>query len=57
VLFQEFRWAEYFRDKVRWDDADDGAFAKAVTAACILARDPAAAALPGYRTTTIPAAK
>jgi hypothetical protein len=49
VFFQEFRWADYFRDKVRWDDADDAAFADAVKAACTLAHAPAAAGLPGYR--------
>ena len=26
VFFQEFRWADFFRDKVKWDDADDDAF-------------------------------
>jgi hypothetical protein len=49
VYFQEFRWADYFRDKVRWDDTDDAAFADAVKTACVLARSPAAAGLPGYR--------
>lgn len=49
VFFQEFRWADYFRDKVRWDDADDAAFADAVKTACTLAHAPAAAGLPGYR--------
>jgi hypothetical protein len=49
VFFQEFRWADYFRDQVQWDDANDGAFEDAVAAACDLAQAPAAAALPGYR--------
>jgi 3-phytase len=49
VFFQEFRWADYFRDKVKWDDADDEAFDDAVDAACVLAQAPAAANLPGYR--------
>jgi 3-phytase len=49
VFFQEFRWADYFRDKLQWDDADDEAFDDAVDAACVLAQSPAAAALPGYR--------
>lgn len=49
VFFQEFRWADYFREKVRWDDADDEAFDDAVKAACLLAQAPAAATLPGYR--------
>jgi len=49
AFFQEFRWADYFRDKVKWDDADDEAFDDAVKAACILAQAPAAAGLPGYR--------
>lgn len=48
VFFQEFRWADFFRDKVSWDDADDAAFAAAVAEAAVLARQPAAAGLPGY---------
>jgi hypothetical protein len=48
-FFQEFFWADYFRDKVKWDDADDAAFTRAVQEACRLAREPAAAALPGYK--------
>jgi 3-phytase len=53
VLFQEFRWADYFRDKLIWDDRDDDALEDAVKAACVLAQRPAAAALPGYRTTAV----
>ncbi|MDQ5978275.1 MAG: 3-phytase [Verrucomicrobiota bacterium] len=53
VFFQEFRWADYFRDKVSWNDADDEAFDDAVKAACVLAQSPAAAALPGYRTNAL----
>jgi 3-phytase len=49
TFFQEFRWADYFRDKVKWDDRDDEAFDDAVKAATILAQAPAAAKLPGYR--------
>ena len=49
VFFQEHHWADYFRDKVQWDDADDEAFSDAVKAAIVLAQAPAAAALPGYR--------
>lgn len=49
TFFQEFRWADYFRDQVRWDDRDDEAFDDAVKAAMLLAQAPAAAALPGYR--------
>lgn len=49
VFFQEFRWADYFRGKVEWDDRDDAAFARAVRQACLLAHDPAAAGLPGYK--------
>jgi len=49
TFFQEFRWADYFRDKVAWDDADDEAFKDAVMAATVLAQAPAAANLPGYR--------
>ncbi|RXK54801.1 phytase [Oleiharenicola lentus] len=53
VFFQEFRWADYFRDKVAWDEADDEAFEDAVKAACVLAQSPAAASLPGYRTNAV----
>jgi 3-phytase len=53
VFFQEFRWADYFRAKVRWDDSDDEAFAEAVKAACVLAQSPAAAQLPGYRSVAL----
>jgi len=53
VFFQEFRWADYFRDKVRWDDRDDAAFADAVKAASILAQAPVAAGLPGYRSAAL----
>jgi 3-phytase len=53
VFFQEFRWADYFRDKVRWDDANDEAFDDAVKAACLLAQSPAAAGLPGYRASAL----
>lgn len=49
VFFQEFRWADYFRDKIAWDDADDEAFDDAVKAACVVAQSPAAESLPGYR--------
>ena len=45
VLFQEFRWADHFRGKVTWDDADDEAFEDAVKAACVLAQRPAALAV------------
>lgn len=53
TFFQEFRWADYFRDKITWNDADDDAFDDAVKAACILAQAPAAAALPGYRISAV----
>ncbi len=53
VFFQEFRWADFFRDKVKWDDADDAAFDDAVRAACVLAQSPAAAGLPGYRASAV----
>jgi 3-phytase len=53
VYFQEFRWADHFRDKLKWDDADDDAFDDAVKAACRLAQSPAAAQLPGYRFTAV----
>jgi hypothetical protein len=53
VFFQEFRWADYFRDKLSWNDTDDEAFDDAIKAACILAQSPAAAGLPGYRTSVL----
>ncbi len=53
VFFQEFRWADYFRAKLQWNDADDDAFDDAVKAACVLAQLPAAAQLPGYRRTAV----
>lgn len=48
VFFQEFYWADYFRERVEWDDRDDTAFAAAVDRAIVLARQPAAWNLPGY---------
>lgn len=48
VFFQEFRWADFFRDQIAWNDDDDAAFARAVRDACVLAHAPEAAQLPGY---------
>ncbi len=48
VYFQEFRWADFFRPRVRWDDANDAEFARAVEEAVRLAQSPEAAGLPGY---------
>lgn len=48
VYFQEFLWADFFRGRVRWDDRDDAAFGRAIDEAGEIARDPAAATLPGY---------
>lgn len=48
VYFQEFYWADFFRDKVRWDDASEADFQRAVKQAAALAHSPAAADLPGY---------
>lgn len=48
-FFQEFFWADYFRSRVTWDDAHDDEFARAVQEAVALARQPAAAQLPGFR--------
>ena len=47
-FFQEFYWGDYFRGKVRWNDADDADFKRAVQEAVDLAHKPAAAKLPGY---------
>lgn len=57
VYFQEFAWANYFRDRVRWDDGSDTNFARAVEEASELAHHPAAAALPGYSPTKVVAVK
>jgi hypothetical protein len=48
IFFQEFYWADFFRDKIKWDDSDESAFARAVQEALALAQSPAAATLPGY---------
>lgn len=53
VFFQEFRWADFFRDRLTWDDAAADAFDDTVKAACVLAQSPAAAHLPGYRSTAV----
>ncbi len=49
VYFQEFRWADFFRTRVKWDDASDADFARAVREAVALAHGSDAAGLPGYR--------
>lgn len=49
VFFQEFRWAEFFRPLVRWNDADDEDFDRALNEARAFARTPAAQTLPGAR--------
>lgn len=49
VFFQEFRWADFFRGQVQWDDANDDDFDRALNEARALARRPAAQALPGAR--------
>jgi hypothetical protein len=48
IFFQEFYWADFFRDKIKWDDTDNAEFTRALEAAVQLAHSPAAAALPGY---------
>lgn len=48
IFFQEFYWADFFRDKITWNEADDADFARAVREAAVLAHSPAAAQLPGY---------
>lgn len=48
VYFQEFLWTDFFRSRIKWDDRDDDAYARAVEQACELARTPAAKDLPGY---------
>lgn len=48
-FFQEFAWADYFRTRVSWDEANDAEFARAVGVAVELARAPAASELPGWK--------
>jgi hypothetical protein len=50
VYFQEFFWADYLRDKVKWNDDNDADFARAVAAATRLAQAPEAQHLPGAKT-------
>lgn len=49
IYFQEFYWADFFRERVKWNDGDDKEFERAVAEAVALARTPEAAGLPGYR--------
>lgn len=49
VFFQEFSWADFLRDRVKWNDADEADFARALAEAKQLAASPAAAALPGWK--------
>lgn len=49
VFFQEFLWADFLRPRVKWNDADEADFARALAEAKQLAATPAAAALPGYK--------
>jgi hypothetical protein len=53
VFFQEFFWADFFRNKISWNDDNDADFARATQEAVALAHTPAAAALPGW----LPASK
>lgn len=49
VFFQEFRWADFLRERVKWDDANEADFQRALAEAKALAAAPAAAALPGWK--------
>lgn len=49
VFFQEFRWADFLRARVEWDDANQADFQRALAEAKKIAATPVAAALPGYR--------
>ncbi|MCF7686985.1 MAG: ParB/Srx family N-terminal domain-containing protein [Cephaloticoccus sp.] len=49
IFFQEFYWAEFFRTRITWNDADEADFARALQEALTLAHSPAAATLPGYK--------
>lgn len=48
VSYQEFLWSAYFHPRVKWNDADDADYKRAVAEATRLAHDPAASDLPGY---------
>ena len=48
VNHQEFLWSAYFYTRVKWNDADDADYKRAVAEATRLAHDPAASDLPGY---------
>ncbi len=54
VFFQEFFWADFFRNKIAWNDGNDADFARATQEAVALAHTPAAAALPGYTPAVTP---
>ncbi|MBX3737092.1 MAG: phytase [Candidatus Didemnitutus sp.] len=49
VFFQEFLWADFLRERVQWNDADEVDFQRALAEARRLAATPAAAALPGWK--------
>ena len=54
VYFQEFFWGEYFRPRLKWNDADEDDFKRALGEALKLAHAPEAAKLPGYSAAPIP---
>ncbi|MBC8012157.1 MAG: chromosome partitioning protein ParB, partial [Burkholderiales bacterium] len=42
VFYQQFLWADFFRERVKWNDRDDADFARALREATALAREAAA---------------
>jgi hypothetical protein len=53
VYFQEFFWGEYFRPRLKWNDADEADFQRALAEALKLAHAPEASKLPGYSATPV----
>jgi len=49
LFFQEFFWADFYRTRLHWNDADEQDFARVLAEAVALSRRPEAAGLPGYR--------
>ena len=48
IFFQEFYWADFFRTRLKWNDADETDYARALQEALVLVHSPDAANLPGY---------
>lgn len=55
VFYQKFRWCEFFRSRIEWDDSSKKDFNRAVVEATTLAHSRAADRLPGWLPNTIAA--